>query len=165
VCDNRQADQSGRAVQAMNCLRPLQSWDLWFEYHLRHWCLCVRIFCVCAGSGLTSGCSPSKESYWLCVKDQGTETRPGSSKWLYSHREIENGVWIKWMDLLTTCIHHNLLHFTDHRHTQTSVLSRLPSPLAVFWQQLLPREILQLPTLRSSCHGRPCRTLVNWQLN
>jgi hypothetical protein len=63
-----------------------------------------------------------------------------------------------WMDLLTTCIHHSELHFTDHWHSQASVLSLLQSPLAVSWQRLLPREILQLPRLRSSCHRCPCRT-------
>jgi hypothetical protein len=71
--------------------------------------------------------------------------------------------WIS--DLLTTCMHHSRLHFTDHWHTQTSVLSLLQSPLAISWQQILPREILHLPTLRSSCHSCPCRTLVNWQLS
>jgi hypothetical protein len=62
------------------------------------------------------------------------------------------------MDLLTSCIHHLELHFTDHWHTETSVLSLLQSLLAVSWQRLLPRESLQLPALRSSCHSRPCRT-------
>jgi hypothetical protein len=66
-----------------------------------------------------------------------------------------------WMDLLTTCIHHSELYFTAHWHTQTSVLNLLQSPLVVSWQRLLPKEILQLPALRSSCHSRPCRTLVN----
>jgi hypothetical protein len=70
-----------------------------------------------------------------------------------------------WIDLLTTCIHHLELHFTDHWHTQTSVLSLLQSPLAASWQWLLPREILQLPVFRSSCHSHLCWTLVNWQLN
>jgi hypothetical protein len=69
------------------------------------------------------------------------------------------------MDLLTTCIHHSELHFTDHWHTQTSVCSLLQSSLVVPWQLLLPREIFQLPALRSSCHRCLCRTLVNWQLN
>jgi hypothetical protein len=64
-----------------------------------------------------------------------------------------------WIDLLTTCIHHSKLHFTDRWHTQTSGHSLLQSPLAVFWQQLPQTEILQLPVLRSSCHSRPCRTL------
>jgi hypothetical protein len=54
--------------------------------------------------------------------------------------------WI--LDLLTTCIHHLELHFTDQWHTQTSVISPLQSPLAVSWQRLLPREILQLPWSR-----------------
>jgi hypothetical protein len=53
-----------------------------------------------------------------------------------------------WLDLLTTWIHHSELHFTDHWHTQTSILSLLQSPIAVFWQRLLPREILQLPWSR-----------------
>jgi hypothetical protein len=69
------------------------------------------------------------------------------------------------LNLLTILIHHLELHCTDHWHTQTSVLSVLQSPLAVSWQRLLPREIFQLPALRSSCHSRPCRTLVNLQLN
>jgi hypothetical protein len=68
-----------------------------------------------------------------------------------------------WIDLLTACIHHSELHFTDHWHTQTSVLSLLQSPLAISWQRLLPREILQLPALRSSCYSCLCRTLVNFQ--
>jgi hypothetical protein len=51
---------------------------------------------------------------------------------------------------------------TDHWHTQTSVVCLLQSILAVSWQRLLPREILQLPALRSSYHSRPCRTLPNW---
>jgi hypothetical protein len=66
--------------------------------------------------------------------------------------------WI--LDLLTTCIHHLELHITVHWHTQTRVLSVLWSPLAVSWQRLLPREILQLPAFRSSCHSCPCRSLV-----
>jgi hypothetical protein len=49
-------------------------------------------------------------------------------------------------------------------HTQTTFLSLLQSPLAASWQRLLPRVILQHPSLRSSCHSRPCRSLVNWQL-
>jgi hypothetical protein len=66
-----------------------------------------------------------------------------------------------WMDLLNTAIHHAVSHVIDHWHTQKSVLSILQSPLAVSWQRLLPREILQLPCFRSPCHGRLCRTLVN----
>jgi hypothetical protein len=53
--------------------------------------------------------------------------------------------WI--LHLLTICIHPSELHFTDHWHTQTSVLSLLQSPIAVPWQQLLPMAILQLSTL------------------
>jgi hypothetical protein len=60
---------------------------------------------------------------------------------------------------LRTTLHSSLTH------TETSGLSLLRSPLAVSWQRLLSREILQLPTLRSSYHSHLCRTLVNWQLN
>jgi hypothetical protein len=66
-----------------------------------------------------------------------------------------DGIWIGF----SIYWQHSELHFTDHWHTQTSVLSLLQSPLAVSWQWLLPREILQFPALRSSCHSRPWRTL------
>jgi hypothetical protein len=36
-----------------------------------------------------------------------------------------SGVWTGELDLLTTCIHYSELQFTDHSHTQTSVLSLL----------------------------------------
>jgi hypothetical protein len=39
-------------------------------------------------------------------------------------------VWIGWMDLLATCVHHSKLHFTGYWHTQTSVLSLVQSKLA-----------------------------------
>jgi hypothetical protein len=71
----------------------------------------------------------------------------------------KDGEWIGASDLLTTCIHHLELHFTDRRHTQTSIHSTLQSPLAVSWQRLLPKEVLQLPALRSSCHSNLFRTL------
>jgi hypothetical protein len=49
----------GRAVEDMNCLPSLESWDRGFEPHSRHGCLCVRLFCVCVvlcvGSGLATG--------------------------------------------------------------------------------------------------------------
>jgi hypothetical protein len=50
-----------------------------------------------------------------------------------------------WMDSLTTYTRHSELHFTDHWHTQTSVLSLLQHPLTISWQRPLKREILQLP--------------------
>jgi hypothetical protein len=69
------------------------------------------------------------------------------------------------MDLLTTCIHHSKLHFTDHWHTQT----KCPQSSIVFTSCCLTTaltvEILQLPELRSTCHSNPCRTVVSWQLN
>jgi hypothetical protein len=46
----------------MNRLRSLESWDRGFEYHSRHGCLCVLLFCVyvvlCVGRGLATGWSP-----------------------------------------------------------------------------------------------------------
>jgi hypothetical protein len=46
----------------MNRLHPLEHWGRGFESHLRHGCLCVRLFCVCVvlcvGSGLPTGWSP-----------------------------------------------------------------------------------------------------------
>jgi hypothetical protein len=73
----------------------------------------------------------------------------------------------RWIHLLTTCAHHSELHFTDHWHTQTSVLSLLQSPLAVSLQRLLPRESLQLSALRPSSHNRQVEFLLtdnstNW---
>jgi hypothetical protein len=76
-----------------------------------------------------------------------------------------DGVWISELDLLITYIHHMELHITDRWHIQTSAFSRLQSLLAGSWQRLLPRKVLQLLEFRPSSHCRPCRTLVNWQLN
>jgi hypothetical protein len=72
-----------------------------------------------------------------------------------------------WMDILTTYIHHSerqviialLLITTLYKplaHAKSSQLS-----LDVSWRRFLTVEILQLPTLRSSCHSRPCRTQLN----
>jgi hypothetical protein len=47
---------------------------------------------------------------------------------------------------------------TSLAHTQTSVLSLLQSPLAVSWQRLLTREIIQRPLLRYSSYSLPCKT-------
>jgi hypothetical protein len=70
------------------------------------------------------------------------------------------------LDLLNTCINHSELHFTDHWHTQTGVLSLLQSQIAVSWQRLLRVEILQLSPSRPLFRvARAERTLVNWQLN
>jgi hypothetical protein len=94
-----------------------------------------------------------------------------SKTWfLYDLTIILSRIWgcdyrwgINWiLNLLIACIHHSELHFTEHWHTQTSVLSPLNYPQAVSWQRFLPRENLQIPALRSSCHSRPCSTLVNW---
>jgi hypothetical protein len=55
---------------------------------------------------------------------------------MYLARDYRRGMdWI--LHLLTICIHHSELHFTDHlTHIQTYVLSLLQSPLAVSWQQI-----------------------------
>jgi hypothetical protein len=52
----KHADHSGHAVYGMNRLRSLEHWDLGFESHSRHGCLCTFILCV--GSGLATGWSP-----------------------------------------------------------------------------------------------------------
>jgi hypothetical protein len=52
-CSPFNADQSGRAVEGMKCLRPLEHWDRGFESHSRHECLCTFILCV--GSSLETG--------------------------------------------------------------------------------------------------------------
>jgi hypothetical protein len=57
-----------------------------------------------------------------------------------------------------------LLISTLHKSPQcllTLFQPTISSP-AVLWQWLLTVEILQLQALRSSCHCRPCRTLVNY---
>jgi hypothetical protein len=53
-----------------NCLPPLKHWGRGFQPNLRHGCLCVYCVCavLCAGSGLTSGCSPIQRSPTNCVK-------------------------------------------------------------------------------------------------
>jgi hypothetical protein len=50
------ADDSGRAVWGMNCLRSLEHWDRGFEYQSRNGCLFVFILCL-LGSGLATGWS------------------------------------------------------------------------------------------------------------
>jgi hypothetical protein len=77
------------------------------------------------------------------------------------------------MDLLTNIYHSELrvltlsFIFTLHRSPQhlLSIFQSAMSSSAVPRQRLLTVEILQLHALRSSCHSRPCRTLVNWQLS
>jgi hypothetical protein len=41
------ADDSGRAVYVMNCLRPLRQWDRGFESHPRHGSLSAFLLCLC----------------------------------------------------------------------------------------------------------------------
>jgi hypothetical protein len=65
---------SGREVEDMNCLLSLERWDREFEYHSRHECLCVRVFCVNVES-LRRADHSSKESYRMCKKDYGTEEK------------------------------------------------------------------------------------------
>jgi hypothetical protein len=45
------------------------------------------------------------------------------------------GLVTRFIDYLS--VHDSWLHFIDYRHTQTSVLSLLQSPLAVSWQRIL----------------------------
>jgi hypothetical protein len=42
----------------MNCLLSLEHWDLGFESHSMLGCMCVRLFCVCVGSGRATSWSP-----------------------------------------------------------------------------------------------------------
>jgi hypothetical protein len=79
------------------------------------------------------------------------------------------------MDLLTTYTRHSevqaltrlSLIFTLHKSPQHLLSLSQPtvSSSAVTWQRLLTVEIFQLHALRSPCHSRPCRALVNCQLN
>jgi hypothetical protein len=77
--------------------------------------------------------------------------------WLWTGYGLVNG----FIDHLYTSLGTTLYRSV----TQTIVLSLLQSPPTVSWQRLLPREIHQLPALRSSCRSCPSRTLVNWQFN
>jgi hypothetical protein len=63
-----------------------------------------------------------------------------------------------WMDLLTTCIHHSELHIIDYRHTQTSFLSLLQSPLAVSWKRLYHWRLFSFP------HSGPLETVARAEL-
>jgi hypothetical protein len=72
------ADQSGRSVWGMNCLRSLEHYDRRFESHSRHGCLCVCVYSVfvlsCVSvTVLQRADHSSKESYRLCTKDCGSE--------------------------------------------------------------------------------------------
>jgi hypothetical protein len=85
--------------------------------------------------------------------------------------------WI--LDLLTTNTHHSELQIITEPPLISTFYKSLQHTLSLFqpvvfsravpWQELLTLEFLQLPVLRSSCHSRPCRTLINslnpnWQL-
>jgi hypothetical protein len=103
---------------------------------------------------------------WLHIPEDRT---------LHNHPQILHsvkhlGAWFMYVVWIGESIYWPLVYttrnYTSHiTDTQTSVPSLLVSAVAVSWQQLLPREILQLPALRSSCHSGACRTLVNWQLS
>jgi hypothetical protein len=63
--------------------------------------------------------------------------------------------------------HASWLHFTDHWHTHTSVLSLLKSPLSVSWQRILTQELQRSRWIthsryhtKSSLHSRTLAT--NW---
>jgi hypothetical protein len=72
-----------RAVEGMNCLRPLKHWDRGFEFYFRHGCLCTFILRLCspacAGSGLATGWPPV-QGVLPTVNDQETWERPRSNK-------------------------------------------------------------------------------------
>jgi hypothetical protein len=100
---------------------------------------------------------------WCCHGNYYTSTTSTSYChifWGCDYRWVMD--WMNgFIDLVCTTRNYTL-QITD---TQTCVNSLLQSQLAIFWQWLLQKENLQLPTLRSSCHSHLCRTPVNWQLN
>jgi hypothetical protein len=59
-----------------------------------------------------------------------------------------DGVWIGYWIYWPLIYKPSELHFLDHWNAQISVPSLLQSPLAVSWQRLLLRQILQVPALR-----------------
>jgi hypothetical protein len=65
------ADHTGREVWGMKSLRPLEHWNLGFESHSRHECLCAFILCLCvlyrSLQALRRADPSSKESYRLCI--------------------------------------------------------------------------------------------------
>jgi hypothetical protein len=60
-----------------------------------------------------------------------------SSVWVSIDR-VGIGDSIYWPFIHT---HDSWLHFTDHWHIETSVLSALKSPLVVSWQRILTQEL------------------------
>jgi hypothetical protein len=40
----------------MNCLRSLEHWDLGFDFHSRHGCLCEFILCLCCSVCIKRPC-------------------------------------------------------------------------------------------------------------
>jgi hypothetical protein len=84
------------------------------------------------------------------------------------------GLVIVFIDHLNT--HDSWLHFTDHWHTQASVLSLLQSPLAVAWQRLQTADVnltlgsrtIPVPRLPASkCNSSQrlnCSSLTNSQV-
>jgi hypothetical protein len=76
------ADHSGRTVEVMNCLRSLEHLDRGCKSHSRHVCLCVRLFCVCVGSGLATGSSPVQGVLPTVFRIKKLKTRPKPNKGL-----------------------------------------------------------------------------------
>jgi hypothetical protein len=96
----------------------------------------------------------SNESFWnSCIRTWTADD-------YYKHRYIDiittsgvcdyRRVMVWWMDFLPTCIHHSELHFTDHWHTQTSILNLLQSSLAVSLQLHVITDPLLIFTLYNS---------------
>jgi hypothetical protein len=70
------ADDGGRAVKGMNCLRPLQHWHYGFESHLRHdVCMFILFVLSCMQVAALRRLMPRPESPTDYVKDQETEKR------------------------------------------------------------------------------------------
>jgi hypothetical protein len=83
----------------MNCLRPLKHWDLGFESHLRHECLCAFILFVLSCvqvAALRRADPPSKESYRLCkilLTDLINALPGNSSVNMVQHATIDKAVF------------------------------------------------------------------------
>jgi hypothetical protein len=116
----------------------------------REWELCL-ILNICEGYSETN-------LWWAVNKTSNEKKKINILSWLMGacdYRRVWIGEWIYWPLVYNT--RNYTLQITDTH----SVPILLQSPLDVSWQRLPPRVILQLPTLRSSCHSHLCRTLCH----
>jgi hypothetical protein len=78
------ADNGGRSVWGMNCLRPLEHWGRGFESQLRNGCLCAFILylcCpVCRQRAFRRADPPPKEPYLLCIGLRNWKSSQGTTK-------------------------------------------------------------------------------------